>query len=90
MDITAIVISIPFLVTLVGLVLSFQNYKLNKKKSDNVDVEKETEKEARMVRIEADVSYIRLAVDRTESRLEKLEERMDHNEQDIEVLKNKK
>lgn len=87
MDITAIVISIPFLITLLGLVLSFQNYKLNKKKSEDSDVNKETEKEARMVNIEADVKYIRLAVDRTEGRIEKLENRMDQVEQDVKVLK---
>lgn len=89
MDITAIVISIPFLITLLGLVLSFQNYKLNKKKSEDSDVTKETEKEARMVNIEADVKYIRLAVDRTEGRIEKLENRMDQVEQDVKVLEMK-
>lgn len=89
MDITAIVISIPFLITLLGLALSFQNYKLNKKKSEDSDVSKETEKEARMVNIEADVKYIRLAVDRTEGRIEKLENRMDQVEQDVKVLEMK-
>lgn len=89
MDITAIVISIPFLITLFGFVLSVQNYKLNKKKADEGDVSKETEKEARMVNIEADVKYIRMAVDRTEGRIEKLENRIDKVEQDVEVLKSK-
>ena len=53
------------------------------------DIEKEKENEARMVRIEADVSYIRLAVDRTEARLTKTEERLDKVEQDVSVLKSK-
>lgn len=89
MDITAIVISIPFLITLLGFLISVQNYKLNKKKAEQGDVNKETEKEARMVNIEADVRYIRLAVDRTEGRIEKLENRMEKVEQDVEVLKSK-
>lgn len=89
MDITAIVISIPFLITLLGFLLSVQNYKLNKKKAEDGNVNKENEKEARMVNIEADVKYIRMAVDRTEGRIEKLEERIDKVEKDVEVLKSK-
>ena len=89
MDITAIVISIPFLITLLGFLVSAQNYKLNKKKADEGNIDKETEKEARMVNIEADVKYIRMAIDRTEGRIEKLENRMDKVEQDVEVLKSK-
>lgn len=89
MDITAIVISIPFLITLLGFLLSVQNYKLNKKKAEDGNIDKETEKEARMVRIETDVQYIRLAVDRTEGRIENLERRIDKVEQDVEVLKSK-
>ena len=89
MDITAIVISIPFLITLLGFVLSVQNYKLNKKKVDEGSSIKAREDEARMVNIEADVKYIRLAVDRTEGRIEKLENRIEKVEQDVEILKSK-
>ena len=91
MDLQSIVlsVSIPFLISIFGAVIAWQNYKINKKKDVGADIEKERENEARMVRIEADVSYIRLAVDRTEARLGKTEERLDKVEQDVEVLKSK-
>ena len=47
MDITAIVISIPFLISLLGFLLSVQEFKLKKKKDTQTDVEKEKESEAR-------------------------------------------
>lgn len=53
------------------------------------DIEKEKENEARMVRIEADVSYIRLAVDRTEARLGQTEKDVEVLKQDVEVLKSR-
>lgn len=91
MDLGSLIISIsvPLLLSIFGTIISFQNYKLNKKKSDNADTEKAKENEARMVRIETDVSYIRQSVDRTENRIGKLEERLDKVEQDVEVLKSK-
>lgn len=91
MDLGSLIISIsvPLLLSIFGSIISFQNYKLNKKKSDNADTEKAKENEARMVRIETDVSYIRQSVDRTENRIGKLEERLDKVEQDVEVLKSK-
>lgn len=95
MDITAIVISIPFLITLLGFLLSVQNYKLNKKKDTVADVEKEKESEARLVRMEADIVYIRQVVDGTRSKLEHLENKVNEvenrtliNEQEIKNLKN--
>lgn len=91
MDLQSIIISIsiPLLISIFGAVISWQNYKINKKKDVGSDIEKERESEARLVNIEADVRYIRLAVDRTEKRLGRTEERLDKVEQDVEVLKSK-
>lgn len=91
MDLQSIIISvsIPFLISIFGAVISWQNYKINKKKDVGADIEKERESEARMVNIEADVKYIRLAVDRTEDRLRKTEDRLEKVEQDVQVLKSK-
>lgn len=95
MDTTAIVVSIPFLITLLGFILSIQNFRLNKKKDSIADVEKEKESEARLVRMEADIVYIRQVVDGTQSKLEHLENRVNEienqtliNEQEIKNLKN--
>ena len=91
MDLSTIIISvsIPLLLSIFGAVMTWQNYKINKKKDASTDIEKERESEARMVRIEADVSYIRLAVDRTEARLSKTEDDVELLKQDVEVLKSK-
>lgn len=91
MDLQSIIISvsIPLLLSIFGAIISWQNYKINKKKDASADIEKEKENEARMVRIEADVSYIRLAVDRTEARLSKTEDDVEVLKQDVEVLKSK-
>lgn len=91
MDLSTIIVSvsIPLLLSIFGAIMTWQNYKINKKKDVGADVEKERESEARMVRIEADVSYIRLAVDRTEVRLNKTEEDVELLKQDVEVLKSK-
>ena len=51
MDITAIVISIPFLISLLGFLLSVQDFKLKKKKDTAADVEKEKE-------IKSDYSFL--------------------------------
>ena len=94
MDITAIVISIPFLISLLGFLLSVQDFKLKKKKDTAVDVEKEKESEARLVRMEADIVYIRQVVDGTQNKLEYLETKLNEvenrtllNEQEIKDLK---
>ena len=94
MDITAIVISIPFLISLLGFLLSVQEFKLKKKKDTTADVEKEKESEARLVRMEADIVYIRQVVDRTQNKLEYLETKLNEvenrtllNEQEIKDLK---
>jgi len=91
MDLQSIIISIsiPLLISIFGAVISWQNYKINKKKDVGADIEKEKENEARMVRIEADVSYIRLAVDRTETRLGQTEKDVEVLKQDVEVLKSR-
>ena len=94
MDITAIVISIPFLISLLGFLLSVQEFKLKKKKDTATDVEKEKESEARLVRMEADIVYIRQVVDGTQNKLEYLETKLNEvenrtllNEQEIKDLK---
>lgn len=94
MDITAIVISIPFLISLLGFLLSVQEFKLKKKKDTAADVEKEKESEARLVRMEADIVYIRQVVDGTQNKLEYLEQKLNEvenrtllNEQEIRDLK---
>ena len=94
MDITAIVISIPFLISLLGFLLSVQEFKLKKKKDTTADVEKEKEGEARLVRMEADIVYIRQVVDGTQNKLEYLEQKLNEvenrtllNEQEIKDLK---
>lgn len=94
MDITAIVISIPFLISLLGFLLSVQEFKLKKKKDTTADVEKEKESEARLVRMEADIVYIRQVVDGTQNKLEYLEQKLNEvenrtllNEQEIRDLK---
>ena len=94
MDITAIVISIPFLISLLGFLLSVQEFKLKKKKDTTADVEKEKESEARLVRMEADIVYIRQVVDGTQNKLEYLETKLNEvenrtllNEQEIKDLK---
>ena len=94
MDITAIVISIPFLISLLGFLLSVQDFKLKKKKDTAADVEKEKESEARLVRMEADIVYIRQVVDGTQDKLEYLETKLNEvenrtllNEQEIKDLK---
>ena len=94
MDITAIVISIPFLISLLGFLLSVQDFKLKKKKDTTADIEKEKESEARLVRMEADLVYIRQVVDGTQNKLEYLETKLNEvenrtllNEQEIKDLK---
>ena len=94
MDITAIVISIPFLISLLGFLLSVQEFKLKKKKDTAEDVEKEKESEARLVRMEADLVYIRQVVDGTQNKLEYLEQKLNEvenrtlvNEEEIKNLK---
>ena len=94
MDITAIVISIPFLISLLGFLLSVQDFKLKKKKDTATDIEKEKESEARLVRMEADIVYIRQVVDGTQNKLEYLETKLNEvenrtllNEQEIKDLK---
>lgn len=94
MDITAIVISIPFLISLLGFLLSVQEFKLKKKKDTATDLEKEKESEARLVRMEADIVYIRQVVDGTQNKLEYLETKLNEvenrtllNEEEIKHLK---
>ena len=98
MDLNSIIlsVSIPLLISIFGIVISYQNYKLNKKKDSGADVEQEREKEARLVRMEADVAYIRQVVDGTQTKLDTMHDKMNEVEnrtirleQDVENLKAK-
>ena len=98
MDVSSLVlsISIPVLISVFGAILAWQNYKLNKKKDSNTDLEKEREREARLVRMEADVAYIRQVVDGTQGKVDHITEKVNEVEnrtirleQDVENLKAK-
>lgn len=84
----SLAISIPTVLTIVGLLIAYGNFKLNKKKSESSekkeDVEKvkeeaqkEKEQEARLIAIEKDVQYIRLSIDNFGGRLDDHERRID-------------
>ena len=88
-------ISIPVLLTVFGLIISFQNYRLTKKQNNEADVDKEREKEARLVRMEADIIYIRQVVDGTQDKINSLENKINEvenrsirTEQEVQNLKN--
>lgn len=98
MDLNSIIlsVSIPLLISIFGAIIAYQNYKLNKKKDAGADAEQEREKEARLVRMEADVAYIRQVVDGTKQKLEhitdkvnEVENRTIRLEQDVQNLKSK-
>ena len=85
--IDSLAISIPTLLTIFGIVIAWQNYKLNKKKADkqetneNVDKVKEEEEreksnEVRLIAIEKDVQYIRMSIDKFDGKIEDHEKRI--------------
>ena len=85
--IDSLAISIPTLFTIFGLVIAWQNYKLNKKKAERqesngiaekVKEEEDREKnnEVRLIAIEKDVQYIRMSIDKFDIKLEDHEKRI--------------
>lgn len=83
----SLAISLPTLLAIFGAIIAWQNYKLNKKKADKQDTTEEVEKrkeeeehrkevELKLVAIEKDVQYIRLAVDKFEERSDDHEKRI--------------
>ncbi len=85
--IDSLAISIPTLLAIFGFIISLQNYKLNKKKSDKADAkldadkakeeeERQKQNEIRLVAIEKDVQYIRLIVDKVDNKLDEHDKRI--------------
>ena len=83
----SLAISIPVLISIFGLIISIENYKLKKKDSDKGDTKEEVEKrkeeddhrkevELKLVGIEKDVQYIRLSIDKFEQRTDDHEKRI--------------
>jgi len=85
--IDSLAISVPVLISIFCLVIAWQNYKLNKKKSDKADAkldadkakeeeERQKQNEIRLVAIEKDVQYIRLIVDKVDSKIDEHDKRI--------------
>ena len=85
--IDSLAISVPVLISIFGLVIAWQNYKLNKKKSYKADTkldvdkakedeERQKQNEIRLVAIEKDVQYIRLIVDKVDSKIDEHDKRI--------------
>ena len=85
--IDSLAISIPTLLAIFGFIISLQNYKLNKKKSYKADTkldvdkakedeERQKQNEIRLVAIEKDVQYIRLIVDKVDSKIDEHDKRI--------------
>ena len=83
----SLAISIPTLLTIFGLIISFQNFKLNKKKADKAEAKEDAQKvqdeekrqkdnELRLVSIEKDVQYIRMSIDKFDQKIEDHEKRI--------------
>ena len=92
MDVSSIIISISIasLISILTFVMNFLSFRREGKKNTAEEINKAKESEARLVRMEADVSYIRQVVDGTHTKLEHFEERISKVETDVEVLKNQK
>lgn len=91
MDIGSIIISVSVasLISILTFIMNFISFRRSGKKDDEARIEVEREREARLVRMEADLLYIRQVVDGTHNKLEHFETRISKNETDIEVLKSK-
>ena len=83
----SLAISIPTLLAIIGAIIAWQNYKLNKKKADKQETTEEVNKkqeeethrkevELKLIAIEKDVQYIRIAVDKFEERSDDHERRI--------------
>lgn len=92
MDVGSIIISVSIasLISILTFVMNFLSFRREGKKSTQEEIDKAKESEARLVRMEADVAYIRQVVDGTHTKLEHFEERINKVETDVEVLKSQK
>lgn len=93
----SLAISLPILISIFGVVVAWQNYKLKKKDSDKhetqEDVEKakkeaerEKENDLRLLAIEKDVQYIRLSIEKFDARISKNEQKQEEHEGRINKL----
>ena len=94
--IDSLAISIPTLLAVFGFIISLQNYNLSKKKDSKSDTQEEIEKakaeeqrqkenELRLVVIEKDVQYIRLAIDSIVDNQKNHEQRISKLEADCKI-----
>lgn len=92
MDISSLSISLPTVVTIVGLFIGIMTYFGNRKRQNKVETEEEvkdkSELEARLVSMEKDIQYIRMTVDKIDKRYETHETRISKLE--AECVKRKK
>lgn len=75
MDISTLSISLPVAVSVVGCFIGIMTYLGNKKRQNKQDTAEEVkaheEREARLVSMEKDIQYIRIAVDGITEKLDK-------------------
>lgn len=94
--IDSLAISIPTLLAVFGFIISLQNYQLSKKKDSKSNTQEEIEKtkadeqrqkenELRLVVIEKDVQYIRLAIDSIVDNQKNHEQRISKLEADCKI-----
>lgn len=94
--IDSLAISIPTLLAVFGFIISLQNYQLSKKKDSKANTQEEIEKtkadeqrqkenELRLVVIEKDVQYIRLAIDSIVDNQKNHEQRISKLEADCKI-----
>lgn len=90
----SLAISIPLLLSIIGAIIAYENYKLNKRKAEKADSadaankikadeEREKANELKLIAIEKDVQYIRMMVDKFDSKI-------DDHERRITMLESKK
>ena len=79
----SLAISLPVLISIGMFIIAWQNYKLNKKKSEKSDAKeieaddaRQKEIEVRLVSIEKDVQYIRIMVDKYDNKIEEHDKRL--------------
>ena len=99
--IDSLAISVPTILSIFGIVISILTYRLKKKDSSKKDTAEETQKikeeeehrkevELKLLAIEKDVQYIRLAVDKFEKRGEDHEKRLQTLEKTCRKMKGAK
>ncbi len=92
--IESLAISLPILISIIGIVITYQNYKINKHKFDksnskedinNVknDAAEREDIHLRLLSIEKDVQYIRLTVDKVDKHIDNHEVRIQKLESKI-------